>query len=170
MLSNCLSQCLFIWHQTDRHTEYTNYVKNRKSLQLPEIIFGLVIFIIFRALHVVLCGTELSTENSGLIRSIRALCFMLFGYCGFKSTFRSLTSFYFNSCPSIFFPSFFFYYFLSLFYTRRRPGVEIAFIFILFLFFIVLYVSSYRWVHFSRAVLFCQPHRQLFTHSLDNSL
>ena len=27
---------------------------------------------------------------------------------------------------------------------------------------IVLYVSSCRWVHFSRAVLFCQPHQQLF--------
>ena len=26
--------------------------------------------------------------------------------------------------------------------------------------------SSYRWVHFSRAVLLCQPHQQLFTHSL----
>ena len=35
---------------------------------------------------------------------------------------------------------------------------------------IVLYVSSYRWVHLSRAVLFCQPHQQLFTHSLHNSL
>ena len=27
-------------------------------------------------------------------------------------------------------------------------------------------MSLYRWVHFSRAVLFCQPHQQLFTHSL----
>ena len=26
-------------------------------------------------------------------------------------------------------------------------------------------VSSYRSAHFSRAVLFCQPHQQLFTHS-----
>ena len=34
-------------------------------------------------------------------------------------------------------------------------------------FFIVLYVSSYRWVNISRAVLFCQLHKQLFTHSLD---
>ena len=31
-------------------------------------------------------------------------------------------------------------------------------------FLIVLYVSSHRWVHFSRAVLFCHPHQQLFTH------
>jgi len=30
---------------------------------------------------------------------------------------------------------------------------------------IVPCVSSYRWVHFSRAVLFYQPHQQLFTHS-----
>ena len=30
-------------------------------------------------------------------------------------------------------------------------------------FLIALYVSSYRWVHFSRAVLFCQPHQQLFS-------
>ena len=29
---------------------------------------------------------------------------------------------------------------------------------------IVPCVSSYRWVHFSRSVLFCQPHQQLFTH------
>ena len=29
----------------------------------------------------------------------------------------------------------------------------------------VLYVSLYRWVHFSKTVLFCQPHQQLFTHS-----
>ena len=28
---------------------------------------------------------------------------------------------------------------------------------------------SYRWVHFSRAVLFCQLHQQLFTHCLGNS-
>ena len=28
-------------------------------------------------------------------------------------------------------------------------------------------VSSYRWVHFPRAVLFCQPHQQLFTHTWD---
>ena len=28
-------------------------------------------------------------------------------------------------------------------------------------FLIVLYVSLYRWVHFSRAVLFCQPHQQV---------
>ena len=35
---------------------------------------------------------------------------------------------------------------------------------------IVLYVSSYRWVHFCRAVLFCQPNQQLFTHSLDAKL
>ena len=41
----------------------------------------------------------------------------------FKSTFRSLTLFYFNPL-SIFFTSFFFYYFLSLFYTRRRSCVE----------------------------------------------
>ena len=34
---------------------------------------------------------------------------------------------------------------------------------------IVLYVPSDRWVHFPRAVLFCQPHQQLFTHSLDLS-
>ena len=33
-------------------------------------------------------------------------------------------------------------------------------------FLIVLYVSSYRSVHFSRPVLFCEPHQQLFTHSL----
>ena len=31
----------------------------------------------------------------------------------------------------------------------------------------VLYVYSYRWVHFSSAVLFCQPHQRLFTHSLN---
>ena len=30
---------------------------------------------------------------------------------------------------------------------------------------IVHCVSSYRWVHFSRAVLFCQPYQQLFTHT-----
>ena len=34
---------------------------------------------------------------------------------------------------------------------------------------IVLYVPSDRWVHFPRAVLLCQPHQQLFTHSLDLS-
>ena len=28
-------------------------------------------------------------------------------------------------------------------------------------------MSSYGWVHFSRAVLFCQHHQQLFTHSSD---
>ena len=32
---------------------------------------------------------------------------------------------------------------------------------------IVPCVSSYRWAHFSRAVLLCQPHQHLFTHSLD---
>ena len=31
-------------------------------------------------------------------------------------------------------------------------------------FLIVPYVSSGRWVHFSRAVLICQPHQHLFTH------
>ena len=31
---------------------------------------------------------------------------------------------------------------------------------------IVLYVLSYRWVHFSRAVLYCQPHQKLFAYSL----
>ena len=31
---------------------------------------------------------------------------------------------------------------------------------------IVLCVSSYRWVHFPRSVLFCKPQQQLFTHSL----
>ena len=29
--------------------------------------------------------------------------------------------------------------------------------------------SLYRWIYFSRAVLFCQPHQQLFAHSLDDS-
>ena len=43
--------------------------------------------------------------------------------------------------------------------TRRRPRVESAGV-VNF-----LYVSSYRWVHFSGAVLFCQPHQQLVTHS-----
>ena len=32
---------------------------------------------------------------------------------------------------------------------------------------IVPFLSSYRWGHSFRAVLFCQPHRQLFTHSCD---
>ena len=30
--------------------------------------------------------------------------------------------------------------------------------------FFIFFVSSCRWVHFSGAVLFCQPHQQLFTH------
>ena len=30
-------------------------------------------------------------------------------------------------------------------------------------------VSSYRWVHFLRSVLFCQPQQQLFTHSSECS-
>jgi len=37
-------------------------------------------------------------------------------------------------------------------------------------FWMVPYVSSYRWVHFSRVVLFCQSHQQLFTHSLEASV
>ena len=37
-------------------------------------------------------------------------------------------------------------------------------------FLIVLYVSSYRWVYFSRAALFCQPHQRLFTHSYNYDL
>ena len=49
--------------------------------------------------------------------------------------------------------------FLCLFYTRRRLCVESACAF-------NCYVSSYMCrVHFSRAVLFCQPHQQLFTDS-----
>ena len=35
-------------------------------------------------------------------------------------------------------------------------------------FLIVLYVSSYRSVHFSRAVLFCQPHQQFKQFNLPN--
>ena len=57
-----------------------------------------------------------------------------------------------------FFASFFFYCCLSIFlhlmkkfFCRKR------------LFFIFPRVSSYRWVHFPRYVLFCQPHQQLFT-------
>ena len=44
-------------------------------------------------------------------------------------------------------------------YIHLYDDTEINF-FILF-----LYVSSYRWVHFSAAALFCQPHQKVFTHS-----
>ena len=45
-------------------------------------------------------------------------------------------------------------------YTSDEDYVSKALVFL-----IVLYVSSYRWVQFSRAVPFRQPHQQLFTHS-----
>ena len=32
--------------------------------------------------------------------------------------------------------------------------------------FFVFRCIQYRWVHFPRSVLFCQPHQQLFTHSM----
>ena len=76
-----------------------------------------------------------------------------------KSTFISLTLFYFNFLSVFFFTSFFFYYFLS--FTPDEDHGSKALVFLT-----VLYVSSYRWGHFSRAVLFCQLHQLLFTHSL----
>ena len=45
-------------------------------------------------------------------------------------------------------------------YTPDKDYVSKALVFL-----IVLYVLSYRWVLFSRAVPFRQPHQQLFTHS-----
>ena len=44
--------------------------------------------------------------------------------------------------------------------TPDKDYVSKALVFV-----IVLYVSSYGWVHFSWAVQFCQPHQQLFIHS-----
>ena len=66
---------------------------------------------------------------------------------------------YINSLSIFFFTSFFFYYFLSLFLhqtkalCRKRLCLTLP------------CASSYRWVHSSRVVPFCQPHQQLFTHS-----
>ena len=75
--------------------------------------------------------------------------------------FPFLTVFYFNSLSVFFFTSFF-YYFLSLFLGPMKTVLKVL------VFLIIPCVSSYRLVHFSRAVLFCQPHQQLFTHSLRN--
>jgi len=54
-------------------------------------------------------------------------------------------------------PSSFIMFYLSS--TPDEDGVSKELVFL-----IVLYVSSNRWVHFSGAVLFCQPHQQLLTH------
>ena len=54
---------------------------------------------------------------------------------------------------------FYLFVFISLLHQTKTMGQK-------HLFLIVLYVSLYRWAHFSRAVLCCQPHQQLFTHSL----
>ena len=59
-----------------------------------------------------------------------------------------------------FFFTSFFYYFLSIFLHPTKTLCQKH------LCFIVPCVWSYRWVHFSRTVLFCQPHQHLFTHSL----
>ena len=66
----------------------------------------------------------------------------------FKSTFTFLTLFYFSSLRIFFFTSFFFYYFSVSLLTPDEDSVSKALVFL-----IVPRVSSYRWVHFSRAVL-----------------
>ena len=75
-------------------------------------------------------------------------------HTGFKSMFRSLTLFYFTSLSHFtslsifFFTFFFFYYFFISLLTPDKDYVLKALVFL-----IVLYVLSYRRVHFSRAVL-----------------
>ena len=87
----------------------------------------------------------------------------------FKSTFRSLTLLYFNFLSIFFLTSFFLNFFFTSFFLSffsiclLTPDEDCVWKALVFL--IVLYVSSYRWVPFSRAVLCCQPHQQLFTHS-----
>ena len=54
-------------------------------------------------------------------------------------------------------PSSFIIFYLSSYTWRRLCWKRLCLI--------VPCVSSMRWVHFSRAVLFCQPHQQLFTHA-----
>ena len=73
--------------------------------------------------------------------------FKLSSCCIQKSTYAFLTLFYFNSLSIFSFTSFFFYYFLSLFVhpTKTRCRKRLCLI--------VLCVSLYSWVHFSRAVL-----------------
>ena len=70
------------------------------------------------------------------------------------------SAFDFNSLSIFFFTSFVFYHFLSIFLHLTKTLCWKS------LCSIILWVSLYRWVHFSRAVLFCQPHQQLFTQSL----
>ena len=77
-----------------------------------------------------------------------------------KSTYTFLTLFYINSLSDFFFTSFFFCCFLFIFVHPTKTLCRKR------LCLILACVSSYRWVHFSRAVLFCQPHQQLVTHSL----
>ena len=72
-----------------------------------------------------------------------------------------LILFFFNPLSSSLLPSSFIVLCLSS-YTRRRLCRKR-------LCSIVPCKSSYRWVHVSRAVLFCQPHQQLFNHSLDTT-
>ena len=66
----------------------------------------------------------------------------------FKSTFTFLTLFYFNSLSVFFFTSFVFDYFSISLLTPDEDSVSKALVFL-----IVPCVSSHRWVHFSRAVL-----------------
>ena len=73
------------------------------------------------------------------------LIFIIWGR--FKSTFTFLTLFYFNSLCIFSFTSFFYYFSVSLL-TPDEDSVSKALVFL-----IVPCVSSYRWVRFSRAVL-----------------
>ena len=79
-----------------------------------------------------------------------------------KSTYRFLTLFYINSLSDFFFTFFFFCCFLSIFLHPTKTLCRQR------LYLILACVSSYRWVHFSRAVLFCHPHQQLLTHYFPN--
>ena len=59
------------------------------------------------------------------------------------------------------------FFFLIIFSVSSAPDEDYVSKALVFL--IVLYALSCRWVHFSGAVLFYQPHRQLFTCSLVTS-
>ena len=104
------------------------------------------------------------------------LIFVIWWLC-FKSTYTVITFvlFCFTSTPclsSSLLPSFiiicyydyyYYDYYLSSYTWQRQFSVESFCVS-----FIVPCISSYRWVHFPRSVLFCQPHQLFFTHSFNS--
>ena len=78
-----------------------------------------------------------------------------------QRTGRTTDFFYISSFLSVQFFASFFFCCLSLFLHPKKTIFVESMCVLLF-----SCASSHWWVHFPRPVLFCQPHQQLFTHSL----